>query len=180
MQPTGRAAAWAGLLLTALVLVQGAHVAEHVAQVWQRFGLGMKEAHGLAGALFDREVVHFAYNTALAAGLVAATLGLSAAARWRDDRAAWAALLLAATGLQLYHAAEHVLKLEQFLATGHNDTPGLVGMFAPGILVHFALNLIVYAPMLAAWTLWRREDAWTRAAARNRLVLQRRALAAVR
>jgi hypothetical protein len=151
-----RLRAWGPLLFAGIVVLQGSHVVEHLAQVYQKFGLGFNEAHGIAGAAVDREVVHLAYNSALLAGLVAVLLALGVAQRWRAAREPWMVALVGAAGLQAYHFVEHVVKFQQFLALGRNDTPGLLGNVVPGILLHMAFNLAVFAPMLLAYVLWRR------------------------
>lgn len=43
---------------------------EHVVQVIQKFLLGFEKAHGLLGAAFDFEWVHFVYNTLLEPALI--------------------------------------------------------------------------------------------------------------
>ncbi|KRT76172.1 MAG: hypothetical protein XU14_C0061G0007 [Armatimonadetes bacterium CSP1-3] len=46
----------------AVLIIQGAHMVEHVAQVIQKFLLGFDKAHGLLGSAFDFEWVHFIYK----------------------------------------------------------------------------------------------------------------------
>src|SRR3990172_5233744 len=55
----------------AILLVQAAHMVEHVAQVTQKFIIHMPAAHGLLGSIFNLEWVHFVYNTVLYAALLA-------------------------------------------------------------------------------------------------------------
>lgn len=54
-----RRASYAIIGLGCTLLVQAAHMVEHVAQVVQKFLLRMSEAHGLLGSIFDVEWVHF-------------------------------------------------------------------------------------------------------------------------
>ncbi len=56
---------WIGLVLGAAMLIQAAHMVEHIAQVIQKFILDRPKAHGLLGAAFDFEWVHFTYNAGL-------------------------------------------------------------------------------------------------------------------
>jgi protein-S-isoprenylcysteine O-methyltransferase Ste14 len=137
-----------------MVVLQSVHMLEHVAQVVQKFGLGMREAHGLLGAVVDREVVHLTYNVSLFAGmamLVACCLPLR-----EERRRPWVVALAAATALQGYHVVEHAVKFQQFLATGHDDTPGILGQALPLIWVHFTINLLVLAGLAASYAMWRR------------------------
>lgn len=135
-------------LFAVAIAVQGFHFVEHVAQVIQKFGLGQAEAHGLLGRL-DFEWVHFGYNTALLLALAAAV------ALWRasPSRGAWDDLSLGIFGLgvavQTYHWIEHVVRLNQFL--GDLEPVGILGTTFNIILLHFSINLIVYALMLAAF-----------------------------
>lgn len=52
---------------------------EHVVQVIQKFLLGFEKAHGLLGAAFDFEWVHFVYNTLLEPALILSSSGAAAA-----------------------------------------------------------------------------------------------------
>src|SRR5205823_4077713 len=54
---------------------------------------------------------------------------------------------------QAYHSLEHVVKIVQFLDTGRNGTPGILGRWIPVVWLHFAFNTIIYAPLLAAFFL---------------------------
>jgi len=123
----------------AILLVQAAHMVEHIAQVTQRFVLHMPTAHGLLGSIFDLEWVHFAYNTLLYAGILAVFI-------W-DRRAARHPLfftLQAALWLQGYHVVEHAVKMYQYYALGIMEGPkGILGHVIPLIWLHFFLNLFV-------------------------------------
>jgi hypothetical protein len=138
-------AANAYTLLTAVVLVQSAHMVEHVAQVIQKFVLGRKDAHGLLGAIFDLESVHFLYNGALEAALIVALAWVL-----RSGLPAPVALR-AVVGIQGYHVVEHSVKMFHHVFHGVAAPKGILGMFVPVIWLHFWFNLIVLGLMLWAW-----------------------------
>jgi len=145
--------------------VQTAHHAEHVTQLIQIYALGFKppEAHGLLGSVFDFEWVHFIYNIGLELTLIGLWFGYRRARG--DDPAgvgrAGFGVLTALTIFQGYHSVEHIVKLYQYLFVpfyqfGIRPTPGFLPRVTgwPIFLVHFWLNMIVWAAMaLALWTL---------------------------
>jgi hypothetical protein len=47
-----------------------------------------------------------------------------------------------------YHFVEHVFKIVQFLDTGMNGTPGILGHFFNLVWLHFVYNTIAYVPLL--------------------------------
>ncbi len=124
----------------AVIIIQGAHMVEHVAQVIQKFLLGFEKAQGLLGSAFDFEWVHFLYNTSLEAALI---LILVWCRRATGHPASLA--LQAVVWLQGYHVIEHVVKMYQYYVLGvpSGTTKGILGFILPVIWVHFWLNLIV-------------------------------------
>jgi hypothetical protein len=73
----------------------------------------------------------------------------------RGVERAWLVLGLLGLALagQAYHSLEHVVKIVQFLETGRNGTPGVLGQWIPVVWLHFAFNTLIYAPLLAAFFL---------------------------
>ena len=131
-------AATAGLI--AVLIVQSVHMLEHVAQVIQKFALGQPEAHGLFGAIFDFEWVHFIYNTSLEVVLVLMFIW------WHRFSARNLPLSLrAAVWLQGYHVVEHTVKMYQYLVGGIASPKGILGFVFPLIWLHFWINLLVLA-----------------------------------
>jgi hypothetical protein len=132
-----------------LVVTQGGHLLEHVAQMTQIHLLGRTgpEARGVIGAL-DVEWVHFAWNSWVLAALVVL------ATRFRGNR--W---LLATLAFAAWHELEHAYLLGVHLATGAQGTPGLLatgGALGGGLPLsrpdlHFGYNLIETALMLLAF-----------------------------
>ena len=132
-------------LLTFVLIVQSAHMVEHVAQVIQKFMLGWTEAHGLLGAIFDLEWVHFIYNGGLEAALV-----ITLAWIVRSGQPAPAGLR-AVVGVQGYHVIEHTVKMFHHVFHGVAAPKGLLGLFIPVIWLHFWFNLTVLGLMVWAW-----------------------------
>jgi hypothetical protein len=163
------------LALAVAFLVQSAHFAEHVTQIIQIYAQGIRppEAHGLLGSLFDFEWVHFTYNIGLEVAVILLWLGYR---RLRQDNPLPAVtsvvpLLAGMVIFQGYHSVEHITKLYQYLfnalyQSGAVPTPGILPTVTgwPIFLVHFGINMVVWALMaLAVWrlrdTYWRPEQA---------------------
>ena len=139
------------LAFFAVIAVMAAHESEHLGQIIQKNGLENscpKDCRGVLGFLFDVEWVHALYNHSLLLFLV----GLYAAYRlwrreWRgDNRGAWLALTAAIFVVQGYHAIEHAVKIDQWLARGHTSPqPGILGQHFSLIELHFVINTAVFA-----------------------------------
>jgi hypothetical protein len=142
------------LLFFETVALQGVHEIEHVVQVVQRTVLGVGNGAGVLGSVFDIEPVHMVYNAAFLVLLGAVYVGCR---RHRSAIPARGALVLSLLGLavalQSYHTVEHVVKMWQYVATGLNGTPGILGHWIPVVYLHFAYNTLIYLPVLAAFFL---------------------------
>src|SRR5215470_7386172 len=122
-----------------LVVTQGAHVLEHVAQMVQIHLLGLSglQARGILGML-DLEWVHFIWNSWV---LLCAVLLV-----WLFRKNPWLWVLLV---ISTWHEVEHVSIMSVFLRTGHAGAPGLLahgGAIAGGLPLswpdlHFFYNL---------------------------------------
>jgi hypothetical protein len=125
--------------LVAMLVVQSAHMVEHVAQVIQKYVLRLPQAHGILGAVFDLEWVHFVYNTWLFGSLVLAYVW------WRRTRSPKVPIgLTVALWFQGWHEMEHVVKMLQYYLMGITAGPkGILGFVVPLVWLHFWYNLIV-------------------------------------
>jgi hypothetical protein len=139
------------LILFEAVALQGFHEIEHIVQVVQREWLGIKNGSGIFGSVFDVEPVHLLYNVTFLALLAVAYVGCRQAGSVPANRLLVIWLLGLALGAQSYHAVEHTVKIAQFLETGRNGTPGLLGAWFPVVWLHFAFNTVIYATVLAAF-----------------------------
>ena len=135
------------IILVWALVIQAAHMIEHVAQVVQKHVLIMERAQGFLGAVFDLEWVHFVYNSGLEIGFLAIFV------LWRRaDRTTIPPLLSLLVLFQGYHVVEHVVKMIQYYALGITMGPkGILGHAVPLIWLHFAFNLIVLALVILAW-----------------------------
>jgi hypothetical protein len=52
---------------------------------------------------------------------------------------------------QSYHSVEHVMKIAQFLETGRNGTPGILGEWFPVVWLHFWINTALLAPLVTVF-----------------------------
>lgn len=159
--PTAASAA----LLTAFA-VQTFHMLEHGVQVWQNHVAQAERRNGLLGAVADGEWVHWVFNVAVLAFVLLAWREGRNAGGFLHGRAATAraGILTAVVVIQSYHVVEHSVRLVQFLRTGLDPAPGLVGGRVDVVWFHFGVNLAVWAGSAAAigWplaqaqiTLWR-------------------------
>lgn len=146
----------APLLFLGTVLLQSVHFVEHVIQVLQHFALGDPTGAGLAGSRFDIEPVHLGYNGAFLILLVLTcwALGLHRGAA-RARLPVVAALLAFTLFAQSYHFFEHSVKIGQFIATGTNGTPGVLGGTFNLVWLHFWLNTVVTIPLVLAFFVGR-------------------------
>ena len=159
------------VVFEALLVVQLAHLGEHLVQIAQIYLLGWpaRQARGLVAA-FDVETVHFLWN-----------VGVLAAVAWLL-RAGVCSRALAATFMwAAAHTVEHAYLITRAMLTGLESAPGIlgdrgllsaVGLSLPGLTtwarptVHLAWNVgevallgIAYMTFTRPWLL-----AWTRRA----------------
>lgn len=137
-------------IITWALVIQAAHMVEHVAQVVQKYVLMMDQARGFLGAVFDLEWVHFVYNSGLEVAFLAAFL------LWRRAERIVPVPLTLVVVFQGYHVVEHVVKMIQYYALGITMGPkGILGHAVPLIWLHFVFNLVVLALVMLVW-----EDAY--------------------
>ncbi len=132
-----------------LVVTQGAHVLEHVAQMVQIHLLGLSglQARGILGML-DIEWVHFIWNAWV---LLCAVLLVFL---FRKNPWLWVLLVIA-----VWHEIEHVSIMSVFLRTGHVGAPGLLargGAIGGGLPLsrpdlHFYYNLLEELVLIIAY-----------------------------
>jgi hypothetical protein len=132
-----------------LVVTQGAHVLEHVAQMVQIHLLGLSglQARGIFGML-DIEWVHFIWNSWV---LLCAVLLV-----FLYPKNPWLWVLLV---ISVWHEIEHVYIMSVFLSTGHIGAPGLLargGAIGGGLPLsrpdlHFFYNLLEELVLIIAY-----------------------------
>jgi len=156
---TWRHYGWLGLFYL-LIITQGGHVIEHVAQVTQIHVLGTPkpEARGIISGL-DVEWVHVTWNTWVLVAVVALTI------RFRRNPWMWVGLAFA-----VWHETEHLYIMTQYLSTGLAGHPGLLsqgGVVSGGLPItrpdlHFYYNVVETTPLVIAFIAQLRTtyDAW--------------------
>jgi hypothetical protein len=158
------------LILAIAFLIQSAHFAEHIAQIIQIYAQGVRppDAHGLLGAVFDFEWVHFTYNVGLEIVLIALLIAYRRSSRDQFSPLVVSAVIPLFVGMVLfqgYHSVEHITKMIQYLTnpiyqTGAVPTPGILPTLTgwPIFLVHFFINLGAW--VLMALAVWRLRDTY--------------------
>lgn len=132
-----------------LVVTQGAHVLEHVAQMVQIHLLGLSglQARGIFGML-DLEWVHFLWNSWV---LLCAVLLVFL---FRKNPWLWVLLVIS-----VWHEIEHVYIMSVFLRTEHPGAPGLLaagGAIGGGLPLsrpdlHFFYNVLEELLLIIAY-----------------------------
>jgi hypothetical protein len=146
-------------LFYGLVVLQGAHMVEHVVQMVQIHVLHLvgPSARGVFGAL-DIEWVHFVWNTLVFVALVLLV--------WRFPRNP---LLWVTLAIATWHQVEHSYILSVYLRTRVSGTPGLLskgGVLGGGLPLkrpdlHFFYNLAETATLFGAFATQLRRSGQT-------------------
>ena len=136
-----------------LLLLQSLHEVEHVVQVIQRYALRIPDGNGVLGTFFDVEPLHFAYNIAYfwMILVVHRTARTDQPDQWRRGMTAggcWSSRCCCRLP-----RPRHVFKIVQFLDTGRNGSPGILGNAFDLVWLHFTFNTITLLPLIAAFFL---------------------------
>jgi hypothetical protein len=150
--------------MTAVVVIQGGHVVEHVVQLLQVtvFDVADADALGLLGYLVQfngtEEWLHLGYNSFYLLSLYALIVPL-----WRITPAVlptgvfWF-FIAASVWLETWHMVEHGVIISHVIANGGCPCPG-IGDTALGVsdtVLHFFYNALAYAGILLAYRyVWR-------------------------
>ncbi len=146
-------------LIELLVVMQGLHFIEHIAQVTEVdiLGLPRSQSHGIIGNL-DQEYVHFFFDTFLTLGVIVLLF------RFRKNIALWVCLVIG-----LWHSAEHwyityyyTFDRSAYLAGKSNGLLARGGLLWPNsplprIELHFFYNLFFTIPLIWAFVLILRD-----------------------
>ena len=147
--------------MTAVVVIQGGHVVEHVIQLFQVFAFGVPEqdALGLLGYVLQfngtEEWLHLGYNTFYLLALYALIVPL-----WRITPtvlSTWAFwfFIVASVWIESWHMVEHGVIISHVIANGGCPCPG-IGDVALGLsdtILHFFYNALAYAGVVYAYVL---------------------------
>lgn len=147
------------LFLSAVVLVQGVHVVEHVIQLLQVYVLDVPEddALGLLGYVLEfqgtEEWLHLGFNSLYLAALYALVVPLRRATPHAVPTLAFAAFLSLSVGLETWHVVEHGVIIANVLENDGCPCPGL-GDAALGLsdtILHFVYNALAYSGVALAF-----------------------------
>jgi hypothetical protein len=147
--------------MTAVVVIQGGHVVEHVIQLAQVFVFGVPEADalGLLGYLIQfngtEEWLHLGYNTFYLLALYALIVPL-----WRITpavlpyRAFWF-YIGASVWIETWHIVEHGVIIANVIQNSGCPCPGIgdVALNLSDTVLHFFYNAIAYAGLAYAYLL---------------------------
>ena len=144
------------VLFTAVVLVQGTHVVEHVIQLIQVLVLGVPDddALGLLGYVFTfqgtEEWLHLVFNATYLLALYLLLLPLSR--RVPRPVPAWAfkVFVAGAVGLESWHMVEHGVIITNVILNDGCPCPG-IGDAALGVtdtILHFFYNALTFLALL--------------------------------
>ena len=149
------------VFMSAVVVIQGGHVVEHIVQLVQVSLLGVPEqdALGLLGYVLQfngtEEWLHLGYNTLYLLALYALILPL-----WRITpdvipRSAFIFFITASVWVETWHMVEHGVIISHVIANGGCPCPG-IGDTALGLsdtILHFIYNALAYAGLAYAYIL---------------------------
>jgi hypothetical protein len=148
-------------LFTAVVLIQGVHVVEHVIQLAQvyLFGVPDDDALGLLGYVFEfqgtEEWLHLVFNSTYLLALYALLMPMRRLVPASMPVWAFAVFAVGGAGLETWHVVEHSVIISNVIANDGCPCPG-IGDAALGVtdtVLHFVYNAIAYAATVAAFWL---------------------------
>jgi hypothetical protein len=145
--------------MTAVVLVQGGHLFEHIVQLVQVLVLGVPDdrALGLLGYVLQfngtEEWLHLGYNAVYLASLYALIIPLWRLTPATLPRGAFGVFIAASVWVETWHMVEHGVIISHVIANRGCPCPG-IGDRALGIsdtILHFFYNAIAYTGILVAY-----------------------------
>ena len=147
------------VFMTVVVVVQGGHVIEHIAQLLQVtvFGVPDDNALGLLGYLIQfngtEEWLHLGYNVLYLIALYVLIIPL-----WRITPAvlpvgAFWIYLAASVWIESFHMVEHGVIIRNVIANGGCPCPGIGdrALNVSDTVLHFFYNVIAYAGIVLAY-----------------------------
>jgi hypothetical protein len=154
-------------LFTAVVVIQGIHVVEHVIQLAQVyvFGVADDDALGLLGYVFEfqgtEEWLHLIFNVSFLLALYALVLPMRRHVPSPIPPWAFGVFLAGAVALETWHVVEHSVIIANVIKNSGCPCPG-IGDAALGVSdtqLHFVYNAIAYAGTVTPFWFLMRGDA---------------------
>jgi hypothetical protein len=162
------------LLFTAVVVIQGIHVVEHVIQLAQVyvFGVADDDALGFLGYLIQfngtEEWLHLGFNSSYLLALYALALLMRRHVPVPIPVWAFGVFLAGGVGLESWHMVEHSVIIANVIKNSGCPCPG-IGDVALGVTdtqLHFVYNSVAYAATVTPfWFLTRGPQAGVSVAA---------------
>lgn len=151
-------------LFTAVIVIQGIHVIEHLIQLFQVYALGVPDddALGLLGTFFEfqgtEEWLHLVFNLSYALALWLLLWLLRPYLHCMVPTWAFVGFAGFAVGLESWHVVEHMVIISNVVRNDGCPCPG-IGDRTLGVtdtVLHFGYNAVAYAATLAPfWYLTR-------------------------
>jgi hypothetical protein len=145
--------------MSAVVVIQGGHVVEHIVQLLQVTVLGVPDdrALGLLGYVLQfngtEEWLHLGYNSLYLLSLYALILPL-----WRVTPAVLPTLafwffIAASVWVETWHMVEHGVIISHVIANGGCPCPGIgdAALSVSDAVLHFFYNVLAYAGLVLAY-----------------------------
>jgi hypothetical protein len=145
--------------MSAVVVIQGGHVVEHIVQLLQVTVLGVPDdrALGLLGYVLQfngtEEWLHLGYNSLYLLSLYALILPL-----WRVTPAVLPTLafwffIAASVWVETWHMVEHGVIISHVIANGGCPCPGIgdAALSVSDTVLHFFYNVLAYAGLVLAY-----------------------------
>jgi hypothetical protein len=136
-------------MLLIFMFIVIAHLAEHVAQAYQIYGMGMHRQHALGALgmvfpwLVSSEWLHYGYALVMLIGLAVLRPAFVGTAR------VWWTIALA---IQVWHHFEHLLLLGQAITKtnlfGATAPTSILQLIVPRVELHLFYNSVVFVPMI--------------------------------
>jgi hypothetical protein len=151
--------------MSAVVVIQGGHVVEHIVQLLQVtvFGVPDDSALGLLGYVLQfngtEEWLHLGYNSVYLLSLYVLIAPL-----WRITPAVLPTLVFwffiaASVWVETWHMVEHGVIISHVIANGGCPCPGIgdVALSVSDTVLHFFYNVLAYAGIAVAYLLVLRD-----------------------
>jgi hypothetical protein len=151
--------------MSAVVVIQGGHVVEHIVQLLQVtvFGVPDDRALGLLGYVLQfngtEEWLHLGYNSVYLLSLYVLIVPL-----WRVTPAVLPALVFwffiaASVWVETWHMVEHGVIISHVIANGGCPCPGIgdVALSVSDTVLHFLYNVLAYTGIALAYLLVLRD-----------------------
>ena len=150
---------------TVVVAIQGVHVSEHIAQLFQVYVFHVEEDHalGLLGYIFafhgTEEYLHFVFNVTYALCLYIILFNLRPFVPTVVPHRAFMIFLILGVGLESWHVVEHTVIITHVIQNNGCPCLGIVDSVTglTDTILHFVYNGIAYGATLVPFAYLMRQ-----------------------